>query len=221
MFEPQLPYMYVPQDDFSLIRKAIFKIYRDYFGVKKGLSCNDLGGYCYFTRPCNRVNKPTHSDIQIHLYENDKDVTVLSLATFEHTLIPGSKVGTNDKECFIPIFAHKRKEKKHTWYLGNLFMKKYYTVFDMTPYDKFSKDYLHVGIGPRSIIGIKPDYDHHNIPETKTEDPYETRKETDIVIPTSNPNNHEKLEPYKILWFYGSILVIISVLVLYYFCVTR
>jgi hypothetical protein len=34
-----------------------------------------------------------------------------------------------------------------TWYVGNIFMKEYYVVFDMTPKDERDQDYIQVGIG--------------------------------------------------------------------------
>ena len=32
------------------------------------------------------------------------------------------------------------------WFLGNIFLSKYYTVWDATPYDDYSKSYLRIGL---------------------------------------------------------------------------
>ena len=45
---------------------------------------------------------------------------------------------------------------QQTWYLGNLFMKKYYTAFDMTPNELYSKNYLHIGIGLQAAADFNP-----------------------------------------------------------------
>ena len=59
--------------------------------------------------------------------------------------IPGSQVGYTDSRCYLPIFQNLHGDQD-IWYLGNIFMKKYYTVFDMSPFEQ-NLNYLHLGIG--------------------------------------------------------------------------
>jgi len=47
--------------------------------------------------------------------------------------------------CYVGVFRSLNANQE-TWYLGNLFMNKYYVVYDMTPYDEQGKDYIQVGI---------------------------------------------------------------------------
>lgn len=56
--------------------------------------------------------------------------------------------------CFIPIFGQKSLVDQ--WFLGNIVMSEYYTVFDMTPIDE-GKDYVRVGIAkanPADEVGL-------------------------------------------------------------------
>ena len=50
----------------------------------------------------------------------------------DEAFVPGSKVGDDDSKCYIPIFrnALDARGDADTWYLGNLFTKKYYIAFD-------------------------------------------------------------------------------------------
>ena len=49
--------------------------------------------------------------------------------------ISGEHFGGNTDECYIPVFDHKKSKETDIdlVYIGNLFLKKYYTVFDMSP----------------------------------------------------------------------------------------
>ena len=46
-----------------------------------------------------------------------------------------------DGRCYIPVFRSE-DTAQDTWYLGNIVMQFYYIVFDMTPVDERSEDYL-------------------------------------------------------------------------------
>jgi len=52
-----------------------------------------------------------------------------------------------DNSCYIPVFAHgltKEMDKDYDKLLivGNIFMKDYYIVYDMTPLDENGEDYI-------------------------------------------------------------------------------
>jgi len=49
--------------------------------------------------------------------------------------ISGEHFGGNKDECYIPVFDHKKtkEDDANLVYVGNLFLKKYYVVYDMSP----------------------------------------------------------------------------------------
>ena len=60
-------------------------------------------------------------------------------------LISGRQLGLDDDNCFLGVFRSKRSQS--TWYVGNLVMRKYYVVYDMTPHTERKENYIQVGIG--------------------------------------------------------------------------
>jgi len=76
----------------------------------------------------------------------------------QYSFVPGNLVGDTEDRCYIPIFANTLDEDKDlsTWYLGNIFMKRYYSVFDMSPWSEDGEDYLHVGIGLQAAADFDP-----------------------------------------------------------------
>lgn len=64
-------------------------------------------------------------------------------------LIPGNKLGDTINTCYIGIFKSS-EIKQDTWYIGNVVMKDYYAVFDLTPADDEAggkADFIQFGIG--------------------------------------------------------------------------
>mmetsp|Transcript_5551 Transcript_5551/g.9503 ORF Transcript_5551/g.9503 Transcript_5551/m.9503 type:complete len:138 (+) Transcript_5551:1125-1538(+) len=51
-----------------------------------------------------------------------------------------------DDTCFVPIFG-QTSSSKTTWFLGNIFLSQYYTVFDMSTLDR-GFDHIRVGMAP-------------------------------------------------------------------------
>ena len=82
------------------------------------------------------------------MYDSSRDL-YLSIDTDEMYL-SGENFGAHDDQCYIPVFDHQRsKDDQDRVYVGNMFLKKYYIVFDMSPLEN-DEEYLHVGIGLRN-----------------------------------------------------------------------
>lgn len=103
-------------------------------------------------------------------------------------LIPAKNFGDSANHCYVGVFRSMKADQQ-TWYLGNLFMKDYYIVYDMTPYDERNENYIQIGIAPQNhkmIIGEEhydpdsPDYkpEEEDIDQSEEidkdkEDPYD------------------------------------------------
>lgn len=89
LFEPQLPYTYLPKTEFTNFKRIIGSFYSD-------IKCsNSLKGACYWEKTCDKIkdtkalgyidfkigdNFPNHDDFKIHI-------------EFEDLLIPGAHIG--------------------------------------------------------------------------------------------------------------------------------
>jgi len=50
-------------------------------------------------------------------------------------LANGTLFGDSAFTCYFPVFRSNLTDQ-NTWYLGNVLLEKYYTVFDATPLDE-------------------------------------------------------------------------------------
>ena len=60
--------------------------------------------------------------------------------------IPGGRFGASDNHCYVPVFRSGSKSKTQ-WKMGSIFTKKFYVVYDMTPYDERGEDFIQIGFG--------------------------------------------------------------------------
>ena len=110
--------------------------------------------------------------------------------------VSGEHFGGNSDECYIPVFDHGKAKDSDTdlVYIGNLFLKRYYVVYDMSPLEH-DAEYIQVGIGFRNeeaLIG-EQHYDFVSevyLPEDKRID---TSHSTDGSDAYNNPLYEEKL----------------------------
>ena len=59
--------------------------------------------------------------------------------------ISGAELGDDPNHCYLAVFK-SQTQQINTWYLGNVFMRDYYVVFDMTPKDTRGDTFIQVGI---------------------------------------------------------------------------
>ena len=72
-------------------------------------------------------------------------------------LVTGHAIGTGLDNCYLGVFRSKGADQK-TWYVGGVFLRSNYVVYDMTPLDNNGKDYIQIGVGAlntSAIIGEK------------------------------------------------------------------
>jgi len=141
-FSPQLPYIYLPE---SLYNKAVDQIEAIY-GSK---ICDRDNNICKIEKKCSEVPRTNDfhisfdlkDDISSYTFELDYD------AFFNSGFFFGDATGSS---CHVAIFKHNAEDMNTVDYdlvlIGNIFMKKYYVVYDMSPLEK-GKDYIQVGVG--------------------------------------------------------------------------
>lgn len=159
--EPQLPYLYLPNADFQQFREKLTKI----IGTP---ICSYGDNVCKFQSPCPGNPFASKMGMKIRIYDTIRamDYTIDGA----DLLIPAKNLGDSADHCYVGVFKSTNADQQ-TWYLGNLFMKKYYVVFDMTPLDELNRNYIQVGIAPQNhkmIIG-EEHYDPSS-PDYKPED---------------------------------------------------
>ena len=64
------------------------------------------------------------------------DVGSMIIDADEHEFrIDGEQFGAGKDSCYVPVFR-SAVGLNQVWLVGSIFMKKYYLVYDMTPYDE-------------------------------------------------------------------------------------
>lgn len=104
------------------------------------MRCNWYLGECKIFKDCDYVKK--HANFSITITVTDKDPISNVTRKLNLTLdgddlyIPGSVFADadGDKNCYLPIFLGDQFSlDQNTWILGNVFMDKYYLVYNMEP----------------------------------------------------------------------------------------
>lgn len=145
------PYIHVPSDDFTKVAAAFNSLY----GTKKNPVCNTNTMNCLFHRPCEDVPVIEGGYLQVNLTDSDGQVVSIELDR-NSQFLAGKHINETlgEDTCFIPVFGQKSLVDQ--WYLGNIVLSEYYTVFDMTPLDE-GDDFVRVGIAkanPSDEVGL-------------------------------------------------------------------
>ena len=175
--------MYVPADDFTAVAEVLSS-------VDRSIQCHPQDGVCYFPRPCSGEAENSHQFI-VQVYDLEYSTFDIKL-DLDTVYISGSEIGQSSNRCYIPIFKNLHGGQD-VWYLGNLFMKNYYSVFDVTPYERNKTDYLHIGLGLKTAAEFVPDYSYN---PAKVPRPDQSRDDPSVnPIPEPIPGENDGNDP--------------------------
>ena len=157
--EPQLPYLYLPEHYYAKFKEKINKRYGSEV-------CPPDKNYCKFDKLCSSVDKNVNRNFMFTIYDEVADVP-FSL-DWNEMFMSGIFFGDQIQTCYITVFDHGLTGvlDSNVIIVGNLFMRHYYLVYDMSPLE-YGEDYIQVAIGlqaPENLIGEKqynPDSPHY------------------------------------------------------------
>ena len=139
-FDPQLPYIYIPQPDFRNFMSIVSSMFPDQ------VICKDT--HCYFVNRCAHVTEQWQ-DFTIQIYDSINTSPEFKIPE-QDMLVSGETFADEVDTCYIGIFPNGNSKILQSWYVGNLFMKSYYMVYDLSTFDEHGEDYLQIGIGPKN-----------------------------------------------------------------------
>lgn len=121
LFNPELPFIYLPSDDFRAFSKPI----KDKFGGE--IECKDGVG-CYFSKNCDSVDKKNFN-IYVHLTSPKSDFVDWPFKiSGKNLFIKGTEIGATEtggdsNKCYIGVFPYENSfPRQDLWYLGSLAM---------------------------------------------------------------------------------------------------
>ena len=186
LFDPMMPYLYIPEADFI----EIAGIFKSQYGAE---ICDQDLGYCVFNKNCDHITTLDDEVMNHTIYMTFPDEYANMTFESRRMFIRGSQIDSTDDKCFIPIFKHN--ENKVYWYFGNHFMRKYYFVYDMTPFDDRNEQKLQIAFGEATPYGLvteggNKEEDLKLINPTPNVDPF------DLLLPPK-PIPQEEIEAIK------------------------
>jgi hypothetical protein len=118
-----MPFIYVPNADFQTFANSMKALHED------DIECSTSGGFCKFNQACNNVRQD-FQDLVVTFYQANPKKSFSYELSEEDMLIDGSRVDDTSETCYIAIFDSGLEQSDSTWYIGAIFMDKYYTVYD-------------------------------------------------------------------------------------------
>jgi hypothetical protein len=133
MFDPGLPYIYIPNEDFTLLAGAISE-------EDRTIHCEShaASNFCKWNSPCSQVVDAGWT-LNYNVFDStgvQNSYTIpMSQKAYAQNYIPGNLVGDSVDTCYLPIFKSMYGDQ-NTWYAGASFMSWFYLSYDMTPFDE-------------------------------------------------------------------------------------
>jgi hypothetical protein len=130
------PFLYIPDADFQLFAKEVSRNYEKWF---QNNICDN--GKCKWDKPCSEI-KAKKAPMNFGFTLRDMGQTDYTYWVQEKDMfISGSEVGDDANHCYLAVFKSQTLQSS-TWYIGNIFMRDYYVVYDMTPKDSRGESYI-------------------------------------------------------------------------------
>lgn len=171
--EPQVEYVYAPDSDFQHFRAKVLRMKE----FKPNCAWDD--NVCKFDMPCEDVKAANDLDLKIRIYDAGHSLDIV--IDGQDLLIPGSQFGNADDDlCYVGIYKQTHLSKQ-LWTIGNVILKKYLIVYDLTPFNEHHKKYIQVGIAPKNIEYDVEIVDDTPLPPVEPVKP----KEVPVVVPTT------------------------------------
>ena len=119
--------MYLPEDYYKQFVKEINEVHG-------GAICNEDSNTCKFKMPCSEV---TAKAIEFSFRVYDLGESYQYQIPFSEMYVSGARFGDEkgDDACYIPVFNHGQQGdvESNLVMIGNVFMQKYYFVYDASP----------------------------------------------------------------------------------------
>ena len=123
---PHLPYMYIPKGSWTHLAFNIQPVLPE-------LDCSFSTGACIFPKSCDNYK---NFDYPLSIVLHDGEAEQSMDFKMADILVPGGNFGDSDDKCYMTVFMGTKNREGEIWELGTIFFKKYYVVYDMTPYER-------------------------------------------------------------------------------------
>ena len=123
-FSPQLPYLYLPADDWGQLAYELDSKFPN-------IDCSWGGNYCRFNQGCNSIPKLPEVPLSMQLSDSSGKSYKFKVDLSTH-VIDGSNFGFDaDQYCYVPLFRSELLDADaDTWFIGSFFMDDHILIFD-------------------------------------------------------------------------------------------
>ena len=144
LFDPQFTYIYLPDDDFKQLE-----------AMDPNVRCSFDSNFCKYEGKCEDIDKHqlllNFNIIGQNGFVKDFGIKI------EELFVTGKTMGLNNNNCYLKVFRSFSGDQS-TWYVGNVFMEKYYIAFDQSPAAKSGRSYVQVIIAEKNPDWSPNDY---------------------------------------------------------------